>query len=72
MAAALPSVALSFSGIVEVLMSRLKARNALGHVFVSQVSRPLHHHLHTDTHTLRLKKMCPVCADEAGGVHAVQ
>lgn len=57
-----------FSGIVEVLMCRLKARNALGHVFVSQVNTHTHWHWHTHTHTHCLYDG-PMYADDGACVH---
>ena len=41
-AAGSPSPALSLAGIAEILMNRPSARNALGNVFVSQVSKGGH------------------------------
>lgn len=62
----------SSSGIAEVLMCRHKARNALGHVFVAQVSGYLHRYVHTHIHITQTDTHCPLCADEGVGVHSVQ
>lgn len=45
-------------------MCRLKARNALGHVFVSQVKTHTHTHTYSHSH-----HDGPVCADDGACVH---
>lgn len=48
-------------------MCRLKARNALGHVFVSQVNTYTLTHTHSHPQTL---PKGPVCADDGACVHS--